>query len=143
LGRVIIRKLESDPERIDAAFRAARIERVAAVFTIPLSESLQPMPLLIDDFDRSMRLLQEAGERDGVAVRLMRVLSLWMCLHSPERTLDMSKTPDRIFISIAVSRPRVINDGSGMTLIACRALDSTLPSTSVSAGHSAPLASIF
>ena len=42
-------------------------------FTIPLSEPLQPMPLLIDDFDRSMRWLLAAGKQDGVAVRLMPV----------------------------------------------------------------------
>lgn len=42
-------------------------------FTIPLSEPLQPMPSLIDDFDRSMRLLLAAADKDGVAIRFMPV----------------------------------------------------------------------
>lgn len=40
-------------------------------FTRPLDRPLQPMPYLMDDFERGMRRLLELAEADGVLVRFM------------------------------------------------------------------------
>ena len=38
-------------------------------FTRPLDRPLQPMPYLMDDFERGMQRLLELAEADGVLVR--------------------------------------------------------------------------